>query len=464
MDTLDCEVLSCMMLQLLQRIFEYFISTFRFAFETGIKCMYPHFKNENYVLVTNHREAGENYGSRIGSSERLINSVSVLLNNMYTSDMDVHMDGLKAVKYYDIYLKRSVTLTLNGISVDKDIESFLRYCNAVHDTHYFKINIGEKHHTGDVCALYCSSVLASVSLNANLSKQLDERLSETSTDIKLQSACVRSLLLPISELARWQYDFNLRRAGALYSPDTINEFPRDYENTPIVASSEVCTVEGTGWNDDFSKIHWGYILHMIEARLDRSAPVIHFGCSYLEYAPLNFVDGPRFLTRSTLVNFSGVDFDPEYCMQTWRRGVEPTGQSSCPTVLPDAIKSPFLNYLWVDSSELAILTLRDQEYESLQTKLLPFMTSLRYVLVLTSSSTATCISAPSRLSVKRVLSATIADPFVYFRLVESLCSISTDRGGLMFERVSRELFDRNVSTRSSVSRHQGKLINKRIFF
>lgn len=53
--------------------FSFFILTTRFAYETGFKCLYPNLP-EDFSLVVNHREVGENYQVSSGPHARVLSN------------------------------------------------------------------------------------------------------------------------------------------------------------------------------------------------------------------------------------------------------------------------------------------------------------------------------------------------------------------------------------------------------
>ena len=165
--------------------------------------MYPKFQDENSVLVTNHREAGENYATSEGSTETLIGSAAALLSSMRGPLGTVAEPGGQA-RYYDFKQKKSVFLPSHAV-LERDSSLFVSVCGGIHDSYVAQLKLLGGHNSETECSYFCSAVLGADPEDARPVGQ---------TAGAALSACLASRLASVGELCRWQFDFNLRRAGA----------------------------------------------------------------------------------------------------------------------------------------------------------------------------------------------------------------------------------------------------------
>ena len=460
MDSLDCEVSGTS--PFARYAVDLIICCNRFSFVTGMKCMYPNFLNKEAVLVTNHREAGENYHSRLGSSDTLINSIPYLLHNLRGSEY-LRKGSLDHAKYFNFVRNVTVEVPVGGEKPDDLTSLFLSFCDDSHDEHIWMSTV-ESSAADSYCATFCSSVLSVLQPTGSVRSQLFESLHKVyqanSRESYYFSSCLRSHFLPVSELSRWQYDYNLRRAGAIYSPDTVLEFDTGAAEYP---KSRICSSDSISANDILSEMHWRYILHMLEGYVARSAPTLHFGCSYLTYAPVFPGGDSLFFKYSAVFKFNGTSFDSTRCVKSWKLSDDHKLDYECPSLVTNGtvLLSNFAKYMWVRSAEVAIVSVSGLSDQTINSSILSTMPRLRFILVLSTDSSTSCEFAPVNLFL----------PFsnIKFVLAENVCSLETDRGGLLYKRIS-DKSDSNtdnssgISTRSTIRRHAGKLVSRAFFW
>jgi hypothetical protein len=245
---------------------------------------------------------------------------------------------------------RSVSVSVAGLPLDRDSVAFFAYCNRVHDMYVRRrsSSSGRGNGTADTdteaagcvsCVALCAGVLRPALLSAGvgvgegegvgvgvgegvgLQEGLRRRLAgmalppnttahttahtttHTSTsgggrgedadaaNSRRLSACLAGGLLSVREAARWQYDLNLRRAGAALSPDALLPFPPHALLVPE-AGAGVDSSSGSDSSSDrssgsgpappqpgaggLSALHWGHAAHMLETHASRDAPTLFF--------------------------------------------------------------------------------------------------------------------------------------------------------------------------------------------
>lgn len=166
-----------------------------------------------------------------------------------------------------------------------------------------------------------------------------------------------------------------------------------------------------------------------------------------------------FFTNSALLTFSGTSVDPAECVRSWKHAGGKYDEE-CPSVITSARKvaANSEKYGWVNFAELAVVSVSGSIDQTIDTSILSLMPRLRYILVLSTNSSVSCEFAPVRLFLK------------YSRLeflqVENICSLESDRGGILYKRSSNELSpNKSESTpRSTIRRHAMKLASRTFFW
>lgn len=430
------------------------IDKIRFAYESGIKCLYPKFNDQNAALVTNHREAGENYRDSIGTTEVLISSVASLLTNMWEGH--VHVEHPRNARYFDF--KQSVTVSLDvSAIIFADITVMIQYCNQIHDAYTLLSAVYTGSSIESACAQYCSGILSSALSETDLASYMRNNMSSDLHSSAL-SKCLSSRLLTAQELSRWQYDFNLRRAGMKLSPEALSNFSFTmlFERNIGVSSDHLCLGDAAVMSS-LSALHWGHIMHMLEANVPRNSISVHFGCSYLMRALLFYDVGPSFLQHRAVIRYNDTPTNFQSCIESWRKSIILEG---CPFVfVDDKDLAGGLSLKWIETANLAIISLNDMIDGAI---FLSLMNSLQFLLVLVILEHTSCTYAPIQISL--LLNSTATFDFTTLQLIESYCSADTDLGGLLFRRSSitpgRE---EKVSRTLSLQRNTGNIIHRRVF-
>lgn len=450
-----------------------------------MKCLHNNPTDDVPVFLGNHREIGENYKTQMGFSGQLINSTGLLLGYLFERGGQGYDPTSVDVEYSDsisdqvsfFSFKEIAGLELNDSTLDNEyvISPFLSICNLARRSRRANHVFGARFVDYGSCSDYCSAVFGAVNTRPNISSSnIGEYLfieMESSLHSDSLSDCIRGSLVDIKELSRWQFDYNIRRAGASYMPDALQAFNEDAFKPKLDTEIyETLKLNCSGTNI-LSTIHWGSIMHMLESHIDRDAPTIHVGCSYLIGASLNMESSEvPFLLNHGL--FLGGDSSVHIfrCLQNLKD--KEAHSRECPfvsTLPPTAATNKREPSLldWINNTELVVVVLTS-EFER-DKAILSLMNNVEVVLVLAmQNSVVSCVAAPMKFDIKSSTQGCNDSP-ASFVLVETICSLESDRGALLYKRAYLTSKRRKAGLKieekyATMRRFPGNLMSRRIFY
>lgn len=366
----------------------------RFAYETGAKTLYPNFRNTregSKVLVTNHRESGDNYELKLGTDEILASSLEDLLEMVV---------GARTIATATIQRSRIVTFCES----EKQLFDKVTAMNA----DFEGVLIPASHQ----CIAACGS----------MSQQYDPM------QLYALAQCVTSKLPSPAALAWWQFDFNLRRPGAIGESDGfILDGYEAFLNLTQEAADGECKIK-------ISNLHWGHIFRMMKGHIPRSSTIFAIGWQQ----PMNAL-------ISGFYNSS----------KRWRSyfldvGVASYEKGGIPSVLRlvdwNKGRPSSLDY-WTNFTDAVIIRSCDSTSLSIARSILDLGDALQFIVVLVQKG---CNSAPTVLEVQND----------YFASLESVCNLGRDgdSGAVLYRRVSSTRDKSSIHTASTVKRLSGSLL------
>jgi hypothetical protein len=381
-----------------------------------MKCLYKNMKHKDYALVINYREKGENYQATLGSESRLIHSAEEFLENIYNLDIDLDDE------FEEVPVKTELI------------------CGALRLSHYRNSN------SDSSCLNLCQ----------NTSRSLDHKGTADENSSFLHR-CIFQSFPSIQELSRWQYDFNLRRAG----------FQGTWESL-LLDNITDSLEEDTQPNS----IHFHHIFHMLEQYVDRNVLGLELFGSKVSRQSIHNGSTERLFKRFAELE---VVADSELC-RSFENYFLPLTNTSCGKL--SSLQHTFQSELpradmisvdtvktWVSLAQILVVDVRNSinnDVERSFVELRPHMQSLKFILVVDNS----CLSAPTWIGdeLKSRHASRDAEKR-YFGAVESVCSEKTDAGAVLFERINRSvnLQSNLVRRKSSIRRLPGNIVHRRFF-
>jgi hypothetical protein len=365
----------------------------RFAFETGTKTFYPNFRDTDEgtkALVVNHRERGENYEASSGVSEVLAASIEDVLE-MVVSRNIVRKTMPSRSRISDFCeTERTFVDKLSAIITELEASSMSTYP-------------------------YCTNMCDSLSSNAVIASTLIQ--------------CISSKLPPPQSLAWWQFDFALRRPGAIGEPDGFmqNVHEAILNGTETGSRGDACHI-------CMSNMHWNHVFRTMKAHISRHSTILTLGWQVpmgslmSGFQPSLKQGKPFFFDIGALV-------------------INGAAAPSVLRILPDMKRAlpSSLDY-WSKHSDVVVIRSCDFQSRSLMRSVLDASIRLRYLLILTEEG---CNSAPTSV---QILAKTFAS-------VESVCRLGSgkDSGAVLYRLMSPDSAKKPLHISSTIRRFAGDI-------
>lgn len=185
----------------------------RFAYETGAKCLYSNIPDD-YALAINHREAGENYKTTLGSDFKLLNN-EIIFGSIKNNKSDCHLDwrngncrmselqwsifylpefDVLAQWQYDFHLKRLGTFGLDTPYHDDKVNHESYNNNYVCDNHLLE----HYNNTANEILIHKTTLNNAIVWSNNYNNKLDLKISIIHLDHIIEM--IESYLLPNSNI------------------------------------------------------------------------------------------------------------------------------------------------------------------------------------------------------------------------------------------------------------------------